>query len=33
MIREKKPLPEILASFQPGLEEFKTRRDKVLLYP
>ncbi len=31
-IKEGKPLDEILASFQPGLEEFRDRREKVLLY-
>lgn len=32
MIKEGKSLNAILDSFQPGLEEFRTRREKVLLY-
>jgi hypothetical protein len=33
MLKEKKALDVILESFQPGLEEFRARREKVLLYP
>ncbi|MFM8931930.1 MAG: hypothetical protein ACKOS8_08665, partial [Gemmataceae bacterium] len=32
MIKEGKSLDNILASFQAGLEEFRIRREKVLLY-
>jgi len=32
MIKEGKSLNAILDSFRPGLEEFRTRREKVLLY-
>jgi len=32
MIKEGKSLNAILDSFLPGLEEFRTRREKVLLY-
>jgi uncharacterized protein YbbC (DUF1343 family) len=32
MIKEKKELGAILASFQPGIAEFRARREKVLLY-